>query len=96
MKSMTCGFRARRPPAIARFPQKIPLSCATGDKRFHYDSHDQLRAHLTDFMAACNSARRLKTLSGLTPYEYICKVWTSEPDHFILNPIHQTPGLNIT
>ena len=63
-------------------------------KRFHYDSHDQLRAHLTDFMAAYNFARRLKTLGGLTPYEYICKIWTSEPDRFILDPIHQMPGLN--
>jgi len=40
-------------------------------KRFHYESHDQPRAHLADFMAAYNFARRLKTLSGLTPYEYI-------------------------
>ncbi|PYF09633.1 hypothetical protein C8J30_1072 [Rhodobacter viridis] len=63
-------------------------------KRFHYDSHDQLRTHLADFMAAYNFARRLKTLGGLTPYEYICKIWTSEPDRFILNPIHQMPGLN--
>ena len=63
-------------------------------KRYHYDSHDQLRTHLADFMAAYNFARRLKTLSGLTPYEYICKIWTSEPDRFILNPIHQMPGLN--
>ncbi len=46
------------------------------------------------FMAAYNFARRLKTLNGLTPYEYICKIWTSEPDRFILNPIHQMPGLN--
>ena len=63
-------------------------------KRFHYDSHDQLRTHLADFLAAYNFARRLKTLSGLTPYEYICKIWTSEPDRFILDPIHQMPGLN--
>ena len=63
-------------------------------KRFHYDSHDQLRTHLTDFLAAYNFARRLKTLNGLTPYEYICKIWTSEPDRFILNPVHQMPGLN--
>lgn len=63
-------------------------------KRFHYDSHRQLRAHLGDFLAAYNFARRLKTLGGLTPYEYICKVWISEPDRFILNPIHQMPGLN--
>ena len=45
-------------------------------------------------MAAYNFARRLKTLNGLTPYEYICKIWTSEPDRFILDPIHQMPGLN--
>ena len=63
-------------------------------KRYHYDSHDQLRTHLADFMAAYNFARRLKTLNGLTPYEYICKIWTSEPDRFIINPIHQMPGLN--
>jgi len=25
-------------------------------KRFHYDSHDQLRTHLADFMTACNFA----------------------------------------
>ncbi len=63
-------------------------------KRYYYDSHDQLRTHLSDFLDAYNYARRLKTLSGLTPYEYICKIWTSEPDRFILNPIHQMPGLN--
>ena len=57
-------------------------------KRYHYDNHDQLRTHLADLMAAYNFARRLKTLSGLTPCEYICKIWTSEPDRFILNPIH--------
>jgi len=45
-------------------------------------------------MAAYNFARRLKTLSGLMPYEYICKIWTSEPDLSIVNPIHQMPGLN--
>ncbi len=53
-----------------------------------------LRTHLADFMAAYNFARRLKTINGLTPYEYICKIWTSEPDRFILDPIHQMPGLN--
>ena len=50
-------------------------------------------SHLADFMAAYSYARRLKTLGGLTPYEYICKIWTSEPDRFILDPIHQMLGL---
>ncbi len=63
-------------------------------KRYHYDSHNQLRAHLGDFVAAYNYARRLKTLKGMTPYEYICKIWTSEPKRFKLDPIHQMPGLN--
>ena len=30
--------------------------------RFHYESHDHLRQHLADFIAAYNFARRLKTL----------------------------------
>ena len=64
-------------------------------KRFHYDDHDQLKRHLADFISAYNFGRRLKTLKGLTPYEFICKCWTSEPERFILNPIHQMPGLNI-
>ena len=63
-------------------------------RRFHYESHDQLRRHLDDFVQAYNFARRLKALKGLTPYEFICKTWTSEPKRFTLNPIHQMPGLN--
>jgi transposase InsO family protein len=63
-------------------------------KRYHYDEHEQLRSHLADFVAAYNFARRLKTLKGLTPYEYICKCWTTEPQRFRLDPIHQMPGLN--
>ncbi|EJC80753.1 LOW QUALITY PROTEIN: integrase family protein [Rhizobium leguminosarum bv. trifolii WSM2297] len=63
-------------------------------KRFHYDDHAQLKVHLADFINAYNFGRRLKTLKGLTPYELICKRWTSEPDRVILDPIHQMPGLN--
>ncbi len=39
-------------------------------KRYFYDTHNQLKAHLTDFLRAYNFARRLKTLKGLTPYQY--------------------------
>ena len=63
-------------------------------KRYHYDRHQQLEAHLTDFINAYNYGRRLKTLKGLTPYEYICKCWTNEPESFKLNAIHQITGLN--
>ena len=63
-------------------------------QRYHYDRHDQLEAHLADFINAYNYARRLKTLKGLTPYEYICKCWTSQPERFRLNPLQKMPGLN--
>ncbi len=48
-------------------------------KRFHYVRHDQLRTHLADFMATHNFARRL------TPYEYTCKIWTSELTEWMKN-----------
>ena len=64
-------------------------------RRFHYDTHNQLRSHLADFVIAYNFAKRLKTLKGLTPYEFICKTWTNEPSRFTLNPLQQMPGLNI-
>ncbi len=64
-------------------------------RRYHYDSHDQLRAHLQLFLDAYNYARRLKTLRGLTPYEFICKTWTDQPHRFRGNPTHLTLGPNI-
>ena len=64
-------------------------------KRVHYTTHDQLRTHLADFVAAYNFGRRLKTLRGLTPYEFVCKTWTEQPQRFTINPLHQMPGLHI-
>lgn len=64
-------------------------------KRFHYETHAELRSHLSDFVNAYNFAKRLKTLKGLTPYEFICKAWTKEQERFTLNLLQQMPGLNI-
>lgn len=60
--------------------------------RYHCDNHAE--RHLGDFIAAYNFGRRLKTLKGLAPYEFICKQWASEPARFRLNPLRQMPGLN--
>jgi transposase InsO family protein len=54
-------------------------------KRYFYETHDQLRARLRDFVDAYNFGRRLKTLNGLTPFEFVCKRWTTEPERFRLN-----------
>jgi hypothetical protein len=63
-------------------------------KRFDNDNHEQLRTHLADFMPDYNFVRRLEMLGGLTQYECIFKIWTSESDRLILDPTHQKPGLN--
>ena len=80
------------------------INPSRNEKRYRYGSHDPLCSPLSDLLSAFNFARRLKTLSGPTPCEYICIIWTSEPERFILNPIHQwlihqrpghqRPGLN--
>ena len=64
-------------------------------KRYHYGSHDELRHHLRLFVDAYNYGRRLKTLRGLTPYEFICKTWAEQPSRFTSDPTHLTPGPNI-
>jgi transposase InsO family protein len=63
-------------------------------KRYHYETHRQLKEHLSQFLMAYNFARRLKTLKGLTPYEHIGKCWQKEPERFKLNPLHHNMGLN--
>jgi transposase InsO family protein len=64
-------------------------------KRFHYDSHDQLREHLRTFLDAYNFAKRLKTLKGLTVFEFITQMWTTEPQKFRMKPDHLIPGPSI-
>jgi transposase InsO family protein len=63
-------------------------------KRYFYAAHDELRTHLRDFVDAYNFARRLKTLKGLIPYEFIGKAWTSQPHRFTISPLQKMPGLN--
>jgi hypothetical protein len=49
---------------------------------YHYDDHAQLREHLAAFLNAYNFAKRLKTLAGLTGYQFICSCWQKEPQRF--------------
>lgn len=63
-------------------------------KRYHYETHEQLKEHLFNFLNAYNFAKRLKTLKGLTPYEYIIKCWQKEPERFIVKTFHHKVGLN--
>ena len=58
-------------------------------KRYFYETHDQLRTHLRDFVDAYNFARRLKTLKGSAPHmSSSAKAWTSQP----LQEVHNQPA----
>lgn len=61
--------------------------------RYYYDTQQQLREHLATFLLAYNFAKRLKTLKGLTPYDYICHQWQQQPERFLSDPSHLTLGL---
>lgn len=61
--------------------------------RYYYDTHQQLRDHLATFLMAYNFAKRLKSLKGLTPYEFICQQWHKQPERFTRDPSHLTLGL---
>jgi hypothetical protein len=70
-------------------------------KRYFYDTHNHLKAHLTDFLKAYNFARKLKTLRGLAPYEYLCKMWTDprqiypQPNPSNAGTKHLEPVINV-
>jgi len=50
---------------------------ATGQALLLTKPHDELRAHLADFVTAYNFAKRSQDPQGFSrPYEHICKVWT--------------------
>jgi hypothetical protein len=55
--------------------------------------HQQLRIHLSDFVAAYNFAKRLKTMAS-QPTSSSAIAGKKYPDRFTLDHIHQMPGLN--
>lgn len=61
-----------------------PQSATT--KRYHDNSYDHLGAHLDLFLDTTNHARRLKTLKGLTPAEFVWTECPSRPDLFYDEP----------
>jgi hypothetical protein len=63
-------------------------------KNYQDQTHQHLKAHLQAFLMAYNCAKRLTTLRGLTPYEYIWQCWQKAPERFTINPYHHTLGLN--
>lgn len=53
-----------------------------------------LADHFLAFFDSYNFTRRLKTLNGRTPYEYICEIWLRNPGIFRVSPEVHRPGMH--
>ena len=42
-------------------------------KRYYYDSHEQFRAHLFDFVSTYSFTGRLNNIYGLPPLDAMCE-----------------------
>jgi hypothetical protein len=58
-----------------------------------FPSEAYLVGLLGQFVHAYNYRRRLKTLRGKTPHEFLCKAWFERPDRFLRDPHHGLLGL---
>lgn len=61
-------------------------------RSFHYDTRDDLAAHVGAFVTAFNFAKHLKALRWRTPFQAICDAWHKDPSIFKCNPHHLIPG----
>ena len=59
-------------------------------QRYHYQTTAELNEHLQALLLAYNHAKRLKTLRGLTPHEFVCAQWQKNPVNFNRDPTHRT------
>ena len=62
-------------------------------QRYHDQTTGELNKYLQAFLLAYNHAKRLKTLRGLTPHEFIYAQWHKNPTIFTRDPTHLTIGL---
>ena len=63
-------------------------------KKYHYDTVQQLKQHLYDFINAYNYSKPLKALKFKTPIEFMIKIYHTNSKIFYKNPYHDLMGLN--
>jgi hypothetical protein len=88
-------FPSGNPGNIGKLSHPRPKTQITGDRQFHYEDHAHLWEHFLSFFDTYYFTRRLKTLQGLTPHEFVCLCWKTEPGLFWLNSINHTSKLNM-
>jgi hypothetical protein len=69
--------------AFQSSPHSEQACCHSFLNRKIHDSYEA-QTHLQSFLLAYNFAKRLKTLTSLTPYEYICKILSEDHTSLLL------------
>jgi transposase InsO family protein len=90
--------RLTKPAHLWTNGQVERMSCTIKEatvQRFHYQTTDELNEHLQAFLLAYNHAKRLKTLRGLTPHEFVCAQLSKNPTISTRDPTNLTLGLYI-
>lgn len=79
----------RHPWTSGRVERMDRMIRRAGDDHIGYVSHADLAEDLRNFVWAYNHRRRLKTLHGLTPHDFICRKWQANPLAFLREPSHE-------
>ncbi|CAL7962772.1 hypothetical protein MIDIC_510006 [Alphaproteobacteria bacterium] len=54
----------------------------------------RLKEHLHAYLMAYNFAKRLKSLKGNTPWQFVINNWAKHPEYFNINPLYFLVELN--
>lgn len=63
-------------------------------KLFHYDTVEQFKVNLHDFLNYYNCSKKLSALKRKSPYTFLLEQWEKSPKLFLKNPYHHCMGLN--
>lgn len=88
-----CRTKPAHPWTIGQVERLNRTRKAATVQRFHSQTSDDLNEHLQAFVRAYHHAKRLQTLRGLTPHEFVCAQWQSNPTIFSPDPTHLPRGL---
>jgi hypothetical protein len=61
----------------------------------HPLQYQHILDYLHAYLMAYNFAKRLKSIKGKSPWQFILNQWTIHPEYFIFNPNRFLLGLNI-
>ena len=73
------------------FKAKLAIAAIRGDRTLA-ELAEQFDVHARPSTYRRGKSVQTTGTTSLTPYQFICTTWTSQPERFNLNPLQQMPG----